>query len=269
MAIFGTFNDMPLPDVLSLVGRSSGRFFITDLPTYVDYELNFYDGALIALYINQNPLEDVVDVSHSMVELMRTRIGQFRYERRPPQDLVEYFRLPVDQVLLSSLVVADEIDSLRPFLPNEKTVFVCTENTEKWMDEDLRNFYETSYQLLIEGASGEVIARETGQYLDQVLFCLYKLRSAGLICPCRANSRNMSAAPAMSALAPVATASVSPSGSTAVHQEPEAGLVVATASVSPDGPSADLRNVKIQRPPRGFFSRIISKLTATLSGHNA
>ncbi|PTY06071.1 hypothetical protein DB346_01510 [Verrucomicrobia bacterium LW23] len=257
MAIFGTFNDMPLPDVLSLVGRSSGRFFITDLPTYVDYELNFFDGALIALYINQSPVEDVVDVSHSMVELMRTRIGQFRYERRPPHDLVEYFRLPVDQLLLSSLAMADEIDAMRPFLPNEKTVFVCAENSEKWMDDDLRYFYELSYNLLNEGASGEVIATKTGQYLDQVLFCLYKLRSAGLIVPCRSPAR--AASPAV---APAQQQFAAP----AMLSGAEPGLAgEENDGAAAGGPSADLRHVNIARPDSdGFFSRFFSKLSSTL-----
>lgn len=192
MAIFGNVTDMPLPDVLTMVGRSTGRFIVSQTSCGHAYELHLDRGMLIALIVDQEPIGDIFQVHNRMVELMNLHAGDFEFEKQEVSSLMLQFNLSIEMLLLSSLAALDELEAYRSRLPNNQTIFQILPSKEAWLEGDLLEFWECSYNLLAEGTSAEKIAERTSLFIDHVLLCLYKLRTAGIIAPVRAFSPRIS-----------------------------------------------------------------------------
>lgn len=191
---------MPLPDVLSAVGRKTGRFTLWNTSTQHYYELHIDQGLLTGLIVDNEPVEDVFPLRNRMVELMNLTSGEFEFENLASRLLHAHHQLAIDTLLLSGLSVLNEVKANRSQLPNAQTVFRTKISKEPWLTGDLLEFWNCSGPMLSEGASADVIAKSTSLYLDQVLLCLYKLRMAGIISPARAFQYDLAGASAHSVI---------------------------------------------------------------------
>ncbi|HSI86832.1 MAG TPA: hypothetical protein VK970_23815 [Candidatus Methylacidiphilales bacterium] len=206
MAIFGELSDMPLADVLALMGKGFCKVTISKLSSNQSYELLFHDKCLFSIRVDNKQIEDVLGVSMVMGNLIQARQGEFRLDRKIDADLATTFSyvIPVEQLLLSSMAANKEMESLKDHFPSEMTVFIFSNKHDCWMEDELQLFCDLAGPLLERGASGHDIFSFTGLEMDRVLLNLYKLRSAGLIAPHRAAAPTLSKAGAVAAVTAVA-----------------------------------------------------------------
>lgn len=227
MAIFGNLSEMPLPDVLSMIGRSTGRFTIWNTPNEHYYELHIDEGALSALLINHDPIEDVFPLRDRVAELLNLTAGEFEFEDLDGSRLLSHHDLPLEGLLLSGLTAMDEVAAHRAQFPNPQTVFRTRNGKEPWLSGDLQDFWECGGLLLGQGASAEKIAQQTSASIDRVLLCLYKLRMAGVIAPVRAFQYDATALTSWGGASPAASPgdpAPSPNGEHKVADPAEASV---------------------------------------------
>jgi len=186
MAIFGNLSEMPLADVFAMVGRYTGRVTIWNTPTEHYYELHIDEGALTALLVNQESIQDVFPLRDRITELINLTSGEFEFQNLHGDLLLTQHDLSLDTLLLSGLAALDEVAAHRSQFPSPQTVFRTRSGKDPWLTGDLHDFWLCSSHLLSQGASAEIIAAQTSVSTDQVLLCLYKLRTAGVIAPFRA-----------------------------------------------------------------------------------
>lgn len=202
MAIFGNLADLPLPEVLMMIGNKSGCLLLWNLPSGKEYEFHVAESCIRGLLRNGETVADILLIRDLMLEVINCNSGEFEFQKRSIYDLKEDFHISIEHILLNTATVVDEINAYKEFFPHEKTLFKASGPLDVWLDGDLYNFWERSATLLAEGCSAEELAKILGFSLDKVQLNLYKLRSVGKIEPMRAMekrfSRNHSAKPVFS-----------------------------------------------------------------------
>lgn len=186
MAIFGNLSDLPLPEILTMVGHKSGCLLLWNLPNNQEYELHIAESCICGVLSGNKSMEDILQIRDLMLHLINSNSGNFEFHKRSAYDLKQNFNIPIEQILLSTAAISDEIDAYRDYFPNQETRFKLAGCLDIWLDSDLYSFWERSSKLLSEGSSAEEIARQLGLNLERVQLNLYKLRSVGKIEPMRA-----------------------------------------------------------------------------------
>lgn len=186
MAIFGNFSDMPLPEVLSVVGRGSGQFVIMNHPSGSPIELHIHNGIMMAMHVAGRMLDDVLAVRGHILTLIKVPEGDFEFRKAPLEELDQQIKVPLDQLFLSCLSSLDEIEAYQEHFPNAYTFFELAEDKETvWLDGELEEFVERNREGLSIGISSHLISQQTRMNLDQVRLYFFKLRSAGVLKPVR------------------------------------------------------------------------------------
>lgn len=253
MAIFGNLADMALPDVLTMVGRGTGRFMLTNTSSRHDYELHLDKGMLNALLVDSDPVQDIFQLRNRMTELLNLSGGEFEFDKLPAAFLLSHYALSIDMLLLSALSALDEVAAYRPHLPDSQTVFLIQPSKEAWLEGDLLEFWECSNHLLAQGASAEKIAEQTSLFTDHVLLCLYKLRTTGLIAPVRAFQSKIE-----NGLKPALPSAVTPSRPPDDNPVPEREISVVHDELQVDPPTHD---------ETGIIQRIMVRLRRGFTSH--
>jgi len=184
MAIFGNFSDIPLPDVLSMMGQSAGRFSIWNHPSNHFYRLYLNNSSLRKMEIDGVVITEILEVRSHMIDLMSSQEGEFEFVKNT-ETVDGPLSLPLEQVLLSGLTAVDEIAAFSEVLPSEDTFFKFSGRTDIFLDETLGIFWEQCGYYLLNGASSRVLKAQTAYGIDEIRLYLYKLRSLGLIVPSR------------------------------------------------------------------------------------
>jgi len=186
MAIFGNFSDMPLPEVLSVVGRGSGQFVIVNHPSGSPIELHIHNGIMMAMQVAGRMLDDVLAVRGHILTLIKVPEGEFEFRKAPLEELQQQIQVPLDQLFLSCLSSLDEIEAYQEHFPNAYTFFELADRKETvWLDGELEEFVERNRKGLSIGISSHLISQQTQMNLDQVRLYFFKLRSAGVLRPVR------------------------------------------------------------------------------------
>lgn len=182
MAICGSFYDIPLPDVMAFVAQFTGRLGILQQDGD-SFDLEMREGIITHVFFNGQEITDPDQTLSFLIDLIRAEEGEFEFKRGP----VTYgpHCLKISEVLLSSLVMLDEIQTLREHLPQPQTVFVRSGMVPGLLSPEMTSFWRSAYTPLQEGASALDLYAQLGLCLDQVQLKLYKLRAAGLIKPQR------------------------------------------------------------------------------------
>ncbi|WP_287417137.1 DUF4388 domain-containing protein [Oceanithermus sp.] len=185
MAIFGNLNHMSLGDLLPLLSVQDGALEIFNLEQHPRVTLYFTGGLLQCLYVGGRAAEPLQ--ARSIVSrLVAARRGSFEFApgarmRRCPQPL----GWPLDQLLLSTVTVQDEIQGLERSLPHPDTIFALTSERAP-EDARLSDFWQRAAALLRRGATARELARRLGMPLEHARYYLLKLRQLELLAPVRA-----------------------------------------------------------------------------------
>jgi len=185
MAIFGDLQDMPLVDLLSMLGRRSGLLDIWDVGGKRDrYILALDRGNLLWMKDGEGYL-DPLKARSTLLELASAQRGAFEFTPVEPPRGSPLLNWPLERVLLSVTTIHDELASYGRLLPDPKTRFQVAA-LEVWLEEPLYSFWERAKPLLQAGASAEDLASRLRLPLDEVRYYLHKLRLAGKVAPVRA-----------------------------------------------------------------------------------
>jgi hypothetical protein len=185
MAIFGSLDELPIPEILSMLGQRSGHLKVWDLPDDKRCDLYIDKGKLKALRINGRKVQEVFEVREEMVSLLSTTRGSFEFDRCAPKALQQGLNVSIQQLLLSAATAIDEIAAYRNNFADPRTRFQMLTSFDTWTDQELAHFWERAESTLMEGASAQELADMLAISLEQVQLTLYKLRSLGIIEPVR------------------------------------------------------------------------------------
>lgn len=186
MAIFGTFEELPFPDVIGMLGHRSGRLLVTGLPRHVDVTLHIDDTHLLAMHVGPHPVLDAQHVREIFLELTRAECGTFEFTRVQPNHLEQHHHLALNKLLLSITAVIDELAHYRSQLPAPDTRFQHLKEPAHTLDGALQDFFDRAYPDLVFGASAAELAHAQRIHVERAQLYLYKLRALGLIAPVRA-----------------------------------------------------------------------------------
>ncbi len=186
MAIFGTLEEMPLPELLTMLGKRTGKLKLTKLPEEQNYDLYLDKAKLKATYINEQELTTDLSVYEAMIKLFGFEKGIFEFQRLPQTQLKQNLDIPIDKLLLQTATAIDEMHVHSKHFPAPKTRFKSSGQVDIWLDDALYNFWQNCASLLGAGCNTEEIAKDLSLDIVHVQHNLYKLRSLGKIVPLRA-----------------------------------------------------------------------------------
>jgi hypothetical protein len=111
MAIFGALQDMPLVDLLSMLGRRSGLLHVWDAGGKRNrYVLALDRGNLLWMKDDQGYL-DPLKARSTLLELASAHWGAFEFTPAEPPRGSLLLNWPLEQMLLSVITIHDELAS--------------------------------------------------------------------------------------------------------------------------------------------------------------
>lgn len=185
MAIFGDLQDMPLVDLLSMLGRRSGLLDVWDVGGKRNRYILALDRGNLLWMKDEGGYLDPLKARSTLLELASAGRGAFEFTPIEPPKGSPLLNWPIERVLLSVTTIHDELASYNSLLPDPKTRFQVAA-LEVWLEEPLYSFWERAKPLLQAGASAEDLASRLRLPLDEVRYYLHKLRLAGKVAPVRA-----------------------------------------------------------------------------------
>ena len=185
MAIFGDLQDMPLVDLLSMLGRRSGLLDVWDVGGKRNRYILALDRGNLLWVKDEGGYLDPLKARSALLELASAGRGAFEFTPVEPPKGSPLLNWPIERVLLSVTTIHDELASYNSLLPDPKTRFQAAA-LEVWLEEPLYSFWERAKPLLQAGASAEDLASRLRLPLDEVRYYLHKLRLAGKVAPVRA-----------------------------------------------------------------------------------
>jgi len=150
MAVFGNLRDMPLPDLVAMLGRRSGVLEVFGLPGKRSGYALALDGGKVLWVREGNRLLDPVEARFTLQELFRLQEGAFEFTPGVPPAEGMVLGWPLERLLLTLTTVEDEFQAYRPLLPDPKTRFQAAA-LEVWLEEPLWSFWERARPLLQGG----------------------------------------------------------------------------------------------------------------------
>ena len=185
MAIFGDLQDMPLVDLLSMLGRRSGLLDVWDVGGKRNRYILALDRGSLLWMKDEGGYLDPLKARSALLELASAGRGAFEFTPVEPPKGSPLLNWPIERVLLSVTTIHDEFASYNSLLPDPKTRFQAAA-LEVWLEEPLHSFWERAKPLLQTGASAEDLASRLRLPLDEVRYYLHKLRLVGKVAPVRA-----------------------------------------------------------------------------------
>ncbi len=185
MAIFGDLQDMPLVDLLSMLGRRSGLLDVWDVGGKRNRYILALDRGNLLWMKDEGGYLDPLKARSTLLELASAGRGAFEFTPVEPPKGSPLLNWPIERVLLSVTTIHDELASYKSLLPDPKTRFQVAV-LEVWLEEPLYSFWERAKPLLQTGASAEDLASRLRLPLDEVRYYLHKLRLVGKVAPVRA-----------------------------------------------------------------------------------
>jgi len=185
LAIFGDLQDMPLVDLLSMLGRRSGLLDVWDVGGKRNRYILALDRGNLLWVKDEGGYLDPLKARSTLLELASAGRGAFEFTPVEPPKGSPLLNWPIERVLLSVTTIHDELASYNSLLPDPKTRFQVAA-LEVWLEEPLYSFWERAKPLLQAGASAEDLASRLRLPLDEVRYYLHKLRLVGKVAPVRA-----------------------------------------------------------------------------------
>jgi len=185
LAIFGDLQDMPLIDLLSMLGRRSGLLDVWDVGGKRNRYILALDRGNLLWVKDEGGYLDPLKARSTLLELASAGRGAFEFTPIEPPKGSPLLNWPIERVLLSVTTIHDELASYNSLLPDPKTRFQVAA-LEVWLEEPLYSFWERAKPLLQAGASAEDLASRLRLPLDEVRYYLHKLRLVGKVAPVRA-----------------------------------------------------------------------------------
>lgn len=183
MAISGDLVDLPIPEVLNMIGRRIGTLEILDIPEMNPLTLYLNEGFLRGFYEQGEELGDGLSVRDRLLMVMDSRQGRFVFESCSTEDMRGQLDMPVPRLLGIVASAVDESGAYRDYFANPQVAFKTLAAPNLWLDTNLFVFLEGAKAFLERGVTAQDLSRSLHLDLAQVQTYLFKLRSVGKISP--------------------------------------------------------------------------------------
>jgi hypothetical protein len=186
MAIFGTFEELLLIEVLPTLIRRNGKLLVWGLPSAVEIAIHLQSSKITALLVDQQPLE-LIDAYQVFRELFSNKIGHFEFFDQDLDSIERHFDISLSQLLVGRLEQTSMDNLQNQYFPDPQTRFVTTNrNHETYLGFGLDDFWTRAYKFLLSGANAAELAERLGLHVTQAQGFLYRLRASGRIQPLQA-----------------------------------------------------------------------------------
>jgi hypothetical protein len=183
MAIFGNLGDIPLPDLLPMLGRRTGVLELWNLEAGKNVSLWLETGQLKGVWLTGKSLE-ANQARNLIIELLNAKHGSFEFMLGQPKMVCQHpLNWSVERLLAVNFPTGE--NPAQTQLPDPHTKFQAIA-LEVWLDEPLFGFWQKARPLLARGASSAEIAQQLGLPTEQVQQYLHRLRLAGRVSPVKA-----------------------------------------------------------------------------------
>jgi hypothetical protein len=188
MALHGTLMDIPLCDLLSMVGKSRGVLEIENPNTKFKALFQTADNMIVAMCAHCKTQPDLSEatVESILIDFLNQPEASFEFRREERLHNGIPVSLRIDVVLLECMSRWDEMRTLRPDLPHPDTVFM-TDAADILIVEniELEEFWLLTRPLFVGGCSAREIAAILNLDLDDSLVQVEKLCKLGVLKPVR------------------------------------------------------------------------------------
>ncbi len=255
--LLGSFNDIPLCDVLSIIGNRVGVLTLNNLPSGREVQLHVSGGNLTAFYDNACPLRDGAWIRGALATLFRLEKGDFQFLAAPEGMPEIHVGLSIFPLLLDACGEAEQAHEFREYFPSPDTLFMIVNADAENLDSEMSGVLGTFRYLNGGVASPAEVATIVGVSLDQILWCFHKLRAAHLIRPVRPAS----AAPRTTRLVPEVAQKTLSASVDGFHPTPKITPSCPVPRATPVLPTPTLRKVRPASPPPGLTG-LVRKFTS-------
>ncbi len=169
--IFGDLGEVPLEDLLRLLGRREGSLEIFHLEGHPSLEVYFKGGRVVSGFIGGRPTP-LPELRAALLYLVKVRKGQFQFRSQASPLPSPYpLNLPLGELLPSQEEgLVDPHLRLRLKAPGARPE-----------DYHLRAFLKRAEGLLLEGASPWEVSQALGLPLERAQYYLHRLLGLGLL----------------------------------------------------------------------------------------
>lgn len=184
--LFGELSDFPFPELISMLGRRTGRLLVEDLDAGQRYVVHVHNGHLRSMSGPHEPLRTEEDVRRHITTLVSATRGNFSFTTVPQALIPQQHNLNLAQLMQTATAEVDELRRYRSQLPHPDTCFELTDAPAGHVPEDLTAFLAQASGHLAQGASAADLVRDLHLPLEDVQLRLLRLRHADVIAPRRA-----------------------------------------------------------------------------------
>lgn len=181
MAIYGDFDSHSFNDIIRILQRHAGTLF---MPTALDgrsVEIHLDQGALCAVFIDNTPIHEVLEVQEVIQSLVNHATGEYNFSFNE-RVVSHHFSLPIMDLIREAMGTAQIPEQQ---LPHQSVQFKSVLKVPPVPD-SLQSNWMMLQPLLKNGVSAEEVTDQLQLSVLEVRVVLYRLRAAGLIEPQRA-----------------------------------------------------------------------------------
>lgn len=181
MAIYGDFDSHSFNDIIRILQRHAGTLF---MPTALDgrsVEIHLDQGALCAVFIDNTPIYEVLEVQEVIQSLVNHATGEYNFSFNE-RVVSHHFSLPIMDLIREAMGTAQIPEQQ---LPHQSVQFKSVLKVPPVPD-SLQSNWMMLQPLLKKGVSADEVTNQLQLSVLEARVVLYRLRAAGLIEPQRA-----------------------------------------------------------------------------------
>lgn len=181
MAIYGDFDSQSFNDIIRILQRHVGILFVPTALNGHSIELHLNQGMLCALFVDDVPIHEVLEVQQTVRGLVDQASGSYHFSFNE-KTLNYHFSIPIMD-LAREAVGSAQISEQQ--LPHHSTKFQSVVKLPP-VPSNLQSNWVMLEPLLSKGTSADDVNAQLQLSLVEAQMILYRLRAAGLIEPQRA-----------------------------------------------------------------------------------
>jgi hypothetical protein len=182
MAISGNLSDFPLPEILLLIGRRTGRLRLFNAEEYLPMELDLSEGCAHGLHLNGNVIVEPPQIVAELAYAIETGEGTFEFTPQPVETVARLHPLALTDLALQVVMYVDESQAKHRAVLDPELFYVLVPSRPAGdLRGELKRFFQQSRHLLSGGVRSEDLAEYLGVDEAMARLQLFHLHQLGLV----------------------------------------------------------------------------------------
>jgi hypothetical protein len=184
MPIIGNLSEFPLPEVLLLIGRRTGRLRLLDIPEYGVLDIDISNGGVQAMRIGTNTLLDGLKMLDTLGTIVLTQQGMFEFRLVPISLMAAEQSLTTHDLAMKLVCHVDkQLAEQQLNTAAEQRYRLVLPQPDIWLEPELLQFFNFAGPLIKEGLAVYDLALLLQMETSRVAQNLNHLRLLELIEP--------------------------------------------------------------------------------------